>query len=86
MEKIKIRKYNDGMMAVLKNRRVFVTNLENKELKIQFEILCPKEIANIPCATHTVKKGIITVTTLKITEEAAYSLFYLLNKTLKPKK
>jgi hypothetical protein len=85
MEKKKptIKNYPNATYVKLENKRVGVEDLPNNDIGIVFKRICTKEDAAIPAALNTVVKGVIKKTTIRLSNEAAFSLLMALAERFK---
>ena len=74
MSKPQIRNYHNATHVKLDNKRVLVEDLPNGDTGLCFKRICTKEDADIPAALNTVVKGVIKKTTIRLSNEAAFSL------------
>jgi hypothetical protein len=66
----------------MKNKRILVKSLKNKNFAIQFKILDDKEHANKPKAYHICQRDVICITGIKLSAEAALCVFLGLKNEL----
>lgn len=82
--KMKVFEYPNATSVKSNNRRVVVEELDNedKDIGLCFKILCSKEDAAIPSAHHRVIKDRLKITSIRISEKAAISLYIALGRQL----
>ena len=78
--------YKDATKVKFKNRRVIVEDIDNNDVGICFKIVCSKEDAVVPSASHRTLRDKIKITCIRISEDAAIALYHALGRRLSNRK
>lgn len=69
----KVMIYNDAILRKYHNKKVAVIDLKDNSYILQFTNL-DKDLANVPCSGHYVKKGIIRIDEMRLSRESLEAL------------
>ena len=78
--------YNNATKVKFKNRRVIVEDIDKNDVGICFKIVCSKEDAIVPSASHRVVRDKVKITGIRISEDAAIALYHALGRQLSNRK